>query len=194
MTEAEYLAQLLALLPPGPAWSAEVGQPLHDLLRGWAVSLSKAEARFRALIEEADPRTTSALLSDWERVAGLPDDCVIAFGGEQTEPQRRMALVARLISKGGMSRAYYLSVIEALGYTASITEFHETTVDDDVDVELVGEAWAAAWQVNLPLNSITEIDVSDDVDTPLATWGDALLECVLNQINRAGAVLVFNYS
>lgn len=194
MTEADYVAQLLALLPPGPAWGAEDGQPLHDLLEGWAVSLSKTEARFRTLIDEADPRTTSALLADWERVAGLPDLCAVAFGGEQSEAQRRIALLTRLISKGGMSRAYYLSVIQALGYTATITEFHEMTVGDDVDAPIVGEAWEAAWQINAPLNSLAELTVSDDVETAIATWGDALLECVLNRINRAGAVLVFNYS
>ncbi len=83
---------------------------------------SGVEAAFAALIDEADPRTTSLLLADWERVAGLPDACELAFGGEQSESQRRQALVARLLSQGGLSRAYYLDVIEALGYTATITE------------------------------------------------------------------------
>jgi uncharacterized protein YmfQ (DUF2313 family) len=195
MSEDQYLQQLLALLPPGPAWSAAQGEPLHDLLRGWSAGLARVDAAFLQLIKEADPRTTDMLLTDWERVAGLPDTCELAFGGAQSEVQRRTALLARLISQGGLSKGYYLDVLQALGYTtATITEFREPTVDDDVDSLLIGDSWEAAWQINAPLLSTTELTVESEVDLALAEWGDALLECVLNRINRAGATLVFNYS
>jgi uncharacterized protein YmfQ (DUF2313 family) len=36
------------------------------------------------LVEEADPRTVAELFADWESVAGLPDSCAAAFGGDQT--------------------------------------------------------------------------------------------------------------
>lgn len=194
LTEADYLDMLVALLPPGPAWSSAEDDRLRSLLSGWAVSLARAEQRLRGLIEEADPRTTSMLLADWERVAGLPDSCELAIGGEQTVVQRRAALLSRLVSVGGISRAYYVSVIEALGYTATITEFRSQTVEFDVEAAMHDDDWEATWQVDLPAASAIEMTAADDVETPLMAYGNAIAECVLKRLNRAGATLLFNYT
>jgi uncharacterized protein YmfQ (DUF2313 family) len=182
MTEGDYLQQLVALLPRGPAWSADDDAVLLERLKGWAATMARVDGRAGDLLAEADPRSTSELLPDWERVAGLPDACELAFGVVGTETQRRFALLARLVSGGGLSVPYFQSVISALGYVATITEFTETTVDDDVDAPIVGESWAAAWQVNLASVTLIQRTVDDDV------------ECVLARLNRAGATLVFNYA
>lgn len=194
LTEADYLDMLVALLPPGPAWSSAEDDRLRALLSGWAISLARAEQRLRSLIDEADPRTTSMLLADWERVAGLPDACELVIGGEQTAVQRRAALLSRLVSVGGISRAYYVSVIEALGYTAAITEFSAQTVETNVDSGIYDEEWEATWQVDLPAASAVELTAADDVETPLVAYGNAIAECVLKRLNRAGATLLFNYT
>lgn len=194
VTELDYTEQAWALMPPGPAWDPELSPWLPGLLSGWAVTLLRVDAVISGLIDEADPRTTSALLPDWERVAGLPDSCVLAFGGNLTQAQRRAALLGRLVAKGGMSVSYYMQVAAALGYAITVTEFREPTVDDDVELALVGESWEAAWQVNAASTTSGELVVEDDVETPLAFSGNALLECVLARLNRAGATLVFNYS
>lgn len=194
MTEADYVEQLWALLPPGPAWHRDLNPDLAQAFAGWASALFKADAQLVRLIEEADPRTTSDLLPDWERVAGLPDACAIAFGGDQTVGQRRAALLARLVSSGGMSIAYYTAVAQALGFAITVTEFRAPTVEDDVNLALVDDAWEAAWQINAPLATSGDMTVLDDVETPIAYWGNALLECVMQRLNRAGATLVFNYS
>lgn len=194
MTESDYLQQLVALLPRGPAWSADEDSVLLERLQGWAATMARIDGRAGDLLVEADPRTTTELLPDWERVAGLPDDCELAFDVVGTEGQRRLALLARLVSGGGMSVPYFQAVIAAMGYVATITEFAETTVDDDVDAAIVGESWAAAWQVNLASVTLIERTVDDDVGTALAVSSDGLLECVLARLNRAGATLVFNYA
>lgn len=194
MTESDYLQQVVALLPRGPAWSADDDSLLLERLRGWAVTMARVDGRIGDLLQEADPRTASELLPDWERVAGLPDACELAFGAVGTEAQRRIALLARLVSGGGLSVTYFQSVIETLGYVATITEFREATVDSDVDAPMCGDSWVAAWQVNLSTVSLIERTVDDDVDTVLAVSSDGLLECVLVRLNRAGATLVFNYA
>lgn len=194
ITETDYVNQLWALLPPGPAWDRELNPDLAAAFTGWAAALFKADDQVTRMMEEADPRTASELFEDWERAAGLPDACAVAFGGVQSLGQRRAALLGRLTSKGGTSRAYYLSVMAALGYAATITEFQATGVGDDVSAPMYGEAWEASWQINAALNVVTVFDVTGDVESPLAWWGSALLECVLNRLNRAGATLVFKYS
>lgn len=194
LTEDDYLEQLQALLPPGPAWSKDPQATITKLLGALAGELARVDGRAWQLVEEADPRSTAELFLDWERVMGLPDACAEAFGGEQTTAQRRSALVGKLTTLGGQSAAYYIGLAAALGFAITITEFHEHTVEDDVEHPLYSAAWNFAWQVNAALNTITEITVEDSVEDPLASWGNALLECVINRLKPAHTIVLFSYT
>lgn len=194
MTAADYLAQLQALLPPGPAWPKDDDATLTRLLGALAAELARVDGRAQQLVEEADPRTVAELFSDWERVAGLPDACAQAFGGDQTMAQRRAALVGRLTTLGGQSPAYYIGVAAALGYAITITEFRAHTVNDDVEYPLFDESWTFAWQVNAALSTLTEITVESTVEDPIAAWGNSLLECVINRLKPAHTTVLFSYT
>lgn len=194
LTDTDYLRQLQALLPPGPAWPKDDDALLTRLLSGLSEELARVDGRAWQIAEEADPRTVAELFADWERVAGLPDACAVAFGGTQTESQRRAALVGRLTPMGGQSPAYYIALAALIGYAITITEFRSHTVDDDVNYPLYGGAWDFAWQVNAALNTITEFTVDMTVEDPLAAWGNALLECVINRLKPAHTTLLFSYT
>jgi uncharacterized protein YmfQ (DUF2313 family) len=75
VTRDDYLAQLAALLPTGPALSRDPDSALMRLLGLPAAELAEVDKRIAALLAEADPRGTSELLPDWEADFGLPDDC-----------------------------------------------------------------------------------------------------------------------
>lgn len=190
----DYLAQLQALLPPGPAWPKDTDAPLTKMLAGLAQELSRVDARALQLVDEVDPRTTAELFSDWERVAGLPDACVIAFAGDQTAAQRRASLVGRLATLGGQSAAYYIALAASLGYTVTITEFLEHSVADDVEHGLYGAAWNFAWQVNGALNTVTDITVESVVEDAISIWGNTLLECVIKRLAPAQSTVLFSYT
>ena len=194
LTDNDYLRQLQALLPPGPAWPKDDDALLTRLLAGLSKEIARVDGRAWQIVEEADPRTVAELFSDWERVAGLPDACAVAFGGTQTAAQRRAALVGRLTTMGGQSLAYFIALAASIGYVISITEFRAHTVDDDVDYALLGSAWDFAWQVNAALNTIKEITVDMTVEDPLAAWGNALLECVINRLKPAHTTLLYSYA
>lgn len=194
LTETDYLRQLQALLPPGPAWSKDDDTTLARLFGALAAELARVDGRAWQILEEADPRTTAELFLDWERAAGLPDACAEAFGGEQTMQQRRTALVGRLTTLGGQSPAYFIGLAAALGYAITITEYRAHTVEDDVEYPLLGEAWNFAWQVNAALNSVTESTVDSTVEDPLAAWGNALLECVIERMKPAQSTVIFSYT
>lgn len=194
MTDVDYLRQLQALLPSGPAWPRDDDATLTQLLHGLAVELARVDGRATQLLEEADPRTTAELFADWERVAGLPDACALAAGGNQTTAQRRAALIGRLTTLGGQSAAYYVGLAAALGYAITVTEFHQHTVADDVNHPLYGAAWNFAWQVNAALNTVGVLTVNSSADDPLAAWGNALLECVIKRVAPAQTTVLFSYT
>lgn len=114
MTHAELLRALL----PSP-YNAGAGTLLGTELQVEGAALDAALARAAALAAELDPRTTTELLEDWERVAGLPDSCAPAA---QTLDARRKALVGRLVATGGQSRGYFVDLAWARGYAITITE------------------------------------------------------------------------
>ncbi|WP_137585978.1 putative phage tail protein, partial [Escherichia coli] len=88
VTNDDYIRLLSALLPPGPAWSAR-----DPAIAGAAPSLTRVHQRADALMRELDPRTTTELINRWERLCGLPDECIPA--GTQTLRQRQQRLDAK---------------------------------------------------------------------------------------------------
>lgn len=193
LNDTDYLHQLQALLPLGPAWPRDDAATLTHLLAGLSAELSRVDGRAWQLLEEADPRTTAELFLDLERVAGLPDACAEAFGGEQTMAQRRAALVGKLTMLGGQSPAYFIGLAAAIGYAITITEFREHTVEDDVESLLYDEAWNFAFQVNAALDSVNDITVESGVEESIASWGNALLECVIKRVKPAHTIALFSY-
>ena len=193
MSRADYLSQLQALLPQGPAWPREPAALLTRLLDAFAEEFSRVDARADQLIEESDPRTTYELLADWERVAGLPGTCALLAGVNLTVEQRRAALVAKLTERGGQSRAYFIALAARLGFTVTITEFRPYCVNSVVNDPVCSEEWSFVWQVNSSLNTIITSTVRMAVNDPLRKWGNELLECALSQDKPAHTTVLFAY-
>lgn len=194
MTEDDYLRQLQALLPQGYAWPRDEDAVLTRLLAALAVECARVDLRGDELINEADPRTTSELLTDWERVAGLPDACLTI--GQQTIQQRRAALVSKLTSIGGQSRQYFIAVAASLGYPgATVTEFRPMNCNDDCNDVLHSDADRFAWRINLPNSNAGTFlaNCNSTCNDALGAWGDKILECRINNLKPAHTTALFAY-
>jgi uncharacterized protein YmfQ (DUF2313 family) len=191
LNAADFKNQLANLLPAGPAWDLD-GSSAEQFLDAWAEEFFRAQARAAALITEADPRSTFDLLPDYERIFGLPTDCMI--GVDQTLAQRRNALLAQMTSIGGQSRQYFIDLAAAAGFVITITEFKPFSVGGTVDDVLWGPDWAYAWQVNAPPETVTYFRVTSGVNEALASWGNNLLECLINRFKPAHTIAIFAYA
>lgn len=191
LTTDDYLQQLQALLPQGPAWSREADAVLTKLLTAFAEEFAKVDARIDALVNEADPRTTNELLADWERVAGLPDLCT---GIPPTIALRRELLVSKLTNLGGQSKAFFIALAAKLGYTIAIDEFKRFRVTSRVNDVLNDSDWAYVWRVNAAQDTVRKFTVSGRVNEPLASWGNTALECVITRLKPAHTHVQFAYS
>lgn len=188
----DYRGQLAGLLPTGAAWPQAIESVLQLLLAAVAEELARVEARAVDLVTESDPRMTSELLGDWERVAGLPDECVT---GAQTLTQRRAALAARLTAAGGQSASYYIEIMARLGYSITIDEFKTEAAAILAGIPYTGTGWAHTWRVNAPEQTIRTFRVGQSaVGEPLRQWGNAELECALGHVKPAHTVLLFGYA
>jgi uncharacterized protein YmfQ (DUF2313 family) len=90
LTAAAYARMLSALLPPGKLWRT-VGSVLEKLLLGSADELERVDGRGDDLLDEADPRTATELLDEYERELDLDEAATTA--------ERRARVVARLIAR-----------------------------------------------------------------------------------------------
>lgn len=193
MTAAQYRAHLQALLPQGAAWPRDADATLTHLVGAMAEEFARLDARTDELLNEADPRTTNELLTDWERVAGLPEPCLINV--PQNPAERRQALVAKLTTSGGQSRQFFIDLAASIGYVITIDEFDPHDVEDDVEYPIIGELWRFAWQVNAAqFGAIGELTVEDTVEDPLRWWGNEELECVLGDRKPAHTHVIFAYT
>lgn len=192
-TAAEYVEQLKMLLPPGKAIPREPGTNIDLLLDGIAQELARLDARGIYLASDANPGSTTELLSDWERVAGLPDKCSGTL--EDTLQGRRSALLAKLTSTGGQSVQYFIEVAASLGYDVTITEFHpfQAGVSHAGDPVSNGD-WVYTWRVNAPETTIVPFRAGQSAaGEPLASWGNDMLECKINKLKPAHTIVLFGY-
>lgn len=194
MTVEQYTRQLVALLPRGSIWAAELGSRMRQVLEAFSEGFARAHLRFLVMIDEADPRSTSELLADWERVAGLPGPCTTELG--ETLQQRREALVQRLTSTGGSTPADLVAVAAQLGFpNVEIIEFDPFHVGDPVGLPLYGDAWQFAFEVASPDEvAVTEFRTGQSVTgEPLRAWGNETLECAIDHFKPAHTVAIFTF-
>jgi|KBSMisStandDraft_5_1062788.scaffolds.fasta_scaffold01818_5 uncharacterized protein YmfQ (DUF2313 family) len=121
----DYIAPFMRLLPQGIAWPREPESVLYKTCRGLAKIWGYVDNRAADLLEiETDPRKTTiggpwppthtGLLPDWERAWGLPDPC---FPKATTLGERQRMLVLYMTYLGAQSRAYFIGLMEYLGYS-----------------------------------------------------------------------------
>ncbi|HBO5724399.1 TPA: DUF2313 domain-containing protein [Pseudomonas aeruginosa] len=182
--------QLRQLLPPvSYDGSARI---LFAIIEAEAGSLTASESNSTGVYRAMFPDTGEAL-SDWERVLGLPDPCLL--GHPQTVAQRIQAVLSKLQSRGGQSRSFFIQLAKSLGYDVTITTFRPARAGiARAGDPIYGGDWNFAWRVNAPAVTVTHAIAGGTVaGEPLAAWGNRQLECRLNQLKPAESILLFGY-
>lgn len=190
LTAHEYGEHLLALLPRGRAWTRLEGSTLRRLAEGIGAELAEVDARAVTLRDEVDPYRTSELLSDWERVLGLPDPCLER---PLTVAERRATVLAKLSSTGGQSPAYFRAVALALGFDVEVVEFRRFTAGSRCTDALHGEDWLHVWAIRTSLDTVRPFRCTSACTEPLRAWGNDTLECALEALKPAHSLLLFEY-
>jgi len=190
VTPEQTAEQLVALQPPGRALPNEAGAVLRQLFEGVSGPLSRANNRAVDLAEESDPRATVELLADWERAAGLPDDCVAATG---TVQERRAALVARLTGLGGQTPQFFIDLLAAYGYVIEIEEFQGFRAGQSSAGTMAAEDdFSLVWRVIHADTSLSLFAAGQSAaGEPLAAFGNASIECLINAAKPAHTVAIF---
>jgi len=172
-TELQYQLQ-----PTGPAWPKEGDSTSARVYPPTAGAMSLLHARLNGLIDEADGRTTSELLIDWERVVGLPDPCLDPPASTE---ERRRRVVQRLTYQGGQSVAFFIALLDALGFPGcTVKEYRPMKCNSKCNAAINQGGWRYGWRVSVPEAANKKIlTVTGRCNDPLASWGNPGLECLL---------------
>jgi uncharacterized protein YmfQ (DUF2313 family) len=195
LTAAAYRAQLQALLPPGDAWPRAVDATLTKLLDALSEELARIDARALQAIDESDGRMALELLSDWERICGLPDTC--STGLATTLQERHSAVVAKLTAVGGATPAYFNALATAMGYTIEIDEFRPFVAGVNRCGDLLngGHAVRHQWRVRVTGARYTPFRAGasqcGDLLGKISRAAD--LECKFKRLKPAHTHLVVSY-
>ena len=191
----DYIEMVWSLYPKGLAWNREKGI-LNKFNASIAAEIIKLEGRIKALLDEADPRTTTEMIFDWERTWGLPDECSPLAS---TLQERRIAVISKMIMAGGMPPVFYQNMIEEMGYDVDgliewkpfvIGECLTTGTMTDPD-PLTRFCWG--WTVYGLASNMFECGISECLD-PLGDWSDASeLICRINKLKPAHTQVIFNF-
>jgi len=188
---AQYEQMLGALLPRGPAWDG-----YDPLLLGFAPVMSRAHLSADALMLETDPRSVTELIDRYESISGLPDKCTPA--GSQTLQQRRQRLDAKINLVGGINEIFYRAQLDALGYeAATITRYPKSsfTSNSICTDSLYSDEWRYYWRVNIPESTqISPMTCISNCTDSIRTWGETVVECVLNKLAPSHTLLIFLYT
>jgi uncharacterized protein YmfQ (DUF2313 family) len=187
-TPDEYQAALLALYPPGAAFPRD-----PTLLRGrfvgaMADALSRAEgAAVELVVSELDPRTATYMFPDWLTLTAIAE--------QPTHAETVALIMARLLNLGGQSVGYFIAVAAGLGFTITIVQHTPRRLGRaKMGTPYAGPEWAFVWDVVAPLTTyVPRRYGSSRMGEPYATWGNALLEQIINRLKPAHHFVRFLY-
>jgi uncharacterized protein YmfQ (DUF2313 family) len=188
MKHADVLTQLL----PPSSYDAN-GVNLNVELNAVGLQLDSAMLSADLLRAEMHPDTTVYSLADYERVYGLPDECVAVA---QSIEQREAALLSKMMAEGGQSKAYFIRVAQSMGYAgASIDEFLLMSCNSACDDALNSVDDLFTWQMNLPLSTggVFQMNCNSECDSSIYSWGDGAIECRISHVKPVHTHVVFAY-
>lgn len=194
-TADSYTNQILQLFPTGDAWDESRLGKLRDLSDVMAQELARVNVSTDAISIDWNPNATVNLLSDWERCLGLPDSCIA--DEDQTQQQRREAVVAKLNNSGYQTPAYYESLARTLGYSAVVIEHFPFRADSgSANDPANSDEWAYTWEVRQDGFDLQIRDFkvgSSAVGEGLRQWGNTQLECIIRDQAPAHTQVIFSY-
>ncbi|WON78556.1 YmfQ family protein [Serratia sp. UGAL515B_01] len=189
-----YTQALQALMPVGLAWSRNPNSVQSAVIRALANSYQRSDSDALSLLRGGFPGTATIMLPEWESSLGLPDDCSI--GEVDTIVKQQAAVVSKLISTGGQSKSYFISIASSLGYNITIEEFRQARAGMSVCGDpLNGEEWPFVWLVGANDTTIANAVAGRSYcSDPLRSWGNRQLECSLTKLAPSHTIVKFGYT
>lgn len=174
----QHANSISSYMPGGPLFRAKFieGSTIRRLIEGLAVEVANAEDFLKLLQDEFLPDKTTLLLSEWEKLLGIPDDCLPLSDDDDI---RRQFILIKLASLGVQTVDDFQNLADLFGVTATVIPgLDAIPVPPDPKFTIVIEFVAPdGFPYTFPFTF-----GSDTI---------AILECLFNKLKPANCVTVF---
>ena len=188
-TAVDYLWQFQRLLPRGRVWHRGWGTvqaaDLLTLMPTWA----RLHTRAGEVIAETFPCSVAAeMLPEWEATLGLPDCEPL-----DTIQQRQAAVCAKFSMRGGQSVAYFVELAASHGYTITMSSIPPSALTmTALMIRSTTPPGSMPGRYRRTTETYTYFRTGlSRAEEPLATWGNAQLECLIRMYAPAHTVPMF---
>jgi len=197
------------LWPRGKAWDFEEQPVLSKLLDSSSIEFCRVDDFIDFLLREADPRITSALLTDWERLLGLPDECT---PDDLSLDERRNQIVQKYTNVGGLNKTFYEFIGQQLGFEIFVNDFTNfkagfAVAGDPISnffneifvagstagTFLTNVGWRFYFNVDMPITAAEVFEAGDVAGSPLRLFSNPLIECTMLKLKPAHSAIFFTF-
>lgn len=181
---------LAALLPPTSYSPNAVGVDIS--ITGEGAELDRVLVAAPVSLGALRPWSYQQFLEDWERVYGLPGPC--SQGGQLLQA-RLAALAVAFLERGGISHAWLKRYAALAGYDITIEEFTPFKAGRSAAGDaLTNGNWVYAFRVVAAAVVVRVFRAGQSAaGDALRTWGDSILECIINQRKPAHTIALIAY-
>jgi len=188
----KYRYLVLQLFPHGKAWNRDSTGMLYQIAEGLGVEASRIDEALIQLVEDADPRTTTQLLDEWESLVKIPDECQEKAAAIE---DRRRDVLRKLTNRGGASLQFFVDLAEGIGYTVTVNNcFPFRAGVNRAGDRLFGDLWRFWFQVQAADFDLRVFRAGEGrAGDRLRTFRNDELECVIRRSAPAHTKVQFLY-
>lgn len=190
-----YSNALKKLMPRGQAWEGLANGLLGALIEALAKELNRFDQTVdNFLNKESFPATATELLSSWERVLGLPDECT-PKDTTLTLAERQGQIIAKLTNVGGQSASTFIQVARSLGYDGEVQEFKRFRAGKSKSGDkCYSLSWLHVWALKSPASTRTVFRAGQNrAGDKLRVFRNDLIECMITKLKPAHTRVLFRY-
>lgn len=192
--EHKYKELILNLFPNGRAWNKLRNSKFTKLIETYSKEFVRVHKRVDQVLEEADPRTISETMDDWERVLGLPDSCT--FGVDQSFEERKLTILQKLTTGGGANAAFFEEIATQFGYPdVKVTNYKRCrsgAARSGDSITNIG--WEFVFRISSP-DALAQTAKSGSAKSgdPIRKFGNPIMECVMQKLKPAHTTIDFSF-
>jgi uncharacterized protein YmfQ (DUF2313 family) len=191
----DYLQLLKSLLPPGKAWTSERNSSFEKILIAVADELTRIQNRTTHLLKELNPFQTQEMITDWERLLGLPNECTGPTSLLTFQARKKLVNTFYTMS-GGNTSEYLVELIKNFGFDIEISEYKPFKSGYSSSGDPISNGnWRYAFQVRTLDAPVFRFSSGQNTSgDPLVEATNELIKCIINDNKPAHTIAIFTFS
>jgi len=168
------------------------GSNLRKVLTGLACQWLRFRDKVNEVSNEYDINQTTALIEEWERVVGIPDDC---FSNTGSLEDRRRNILVKLAGVNVSTAKQFEDLAQTFGFDVTVSNGVDEAVLPATLPLILLDPDEAPFTIIVTLNqSLQPTGLPLELPFELTDQAPEILECLFDKLKPANTQIIFRYS